>query len=64
MKYGDISWVNNFITKEKDTFVAWDEVQANEIGRFFERDDAVKRVLLHALQLEKERRMENGHGAS
>ena len=46
-------WMNNFITMEV-VYIAWDETQANELGRFSTRKEAVKSLINHAEYLDKE----------
>ena len=52
MTYG---WTTHFIAEHK-CYIAWDETQANEIGRFLSYDEARNAVLEYAKTLkEKEK---------
>jgi hypothetical protein len=56
------NWKDNFITKEDAlTYIAWDETQANEIGRYAtwrEASDALDEYVKH---LEKENLKDEKH---
>lgn len=46
-------WTDNFITTTPEgKFVAWDETQADELGTFDSRFEAVQALRRHAKQLE------------
>ena len=55
LNYENDDWVINFITFDgKDgKYIAWDETQANEIGRFYSDLEAKKAVLRYAKTLNK-----------
>ncbi len=49
------NWIKNFITQAEDgKFIAWDETQANELGRFTTREEAVTACWARAQQLVEE----------
>ena len=46
-------WMDNFITMEA-VYIAWDETQSDELGRFSTRKEAIKCLINHAEYLDKE----------
>ena len=47
-------WEHNFITKEGDIYIAWDETQANELGEYNTFEEAVEAIRKYAKTLNPE----------
>jgi hypothetical protein len=44
-------WMDNFITEETNCYIAWDETQAGELGKYPTHEEAVQALLSYAAQL-------------
>lgn len=44
-----LKWIENFITFDNDEYIAWDETEAGELGRFKTKDEAIYNILRYAI---------------